>query len=123
MEIDRKTEKAVKAYIRKLPPELKSRYGGSGNGPYTSAQVERTITDLGLSTEHIDYALLLFVEGEAAEAILESKPEVANGLFNMLHKLSDSGFADGTAAPDHWAGLGGLADFAGGGDGGDGGGD
>ena len=53
---------AIRKYQKKLPTELSKRYGGSG--PYTQAQVEKTIDDLGLNRRYIRYAYLMYCERE-----------------------------------------------------------
>ena len=56
---------AIRKYQTSLPVELSKRYGGSG--PYTQAQVEVTIEDLGLSNKHIKYAYLMFCDQQSLD--------------------------------------------------------
>ncbi|MEJ2680754.1 MAG: hypothetical protein P8176_03635 [Gammaproteobacteria bacterium] len=51
---------AIRKYLRKLPPALSKRYGGSG--PYTPNQVAKTVDDLKLNERYIRYAYLMYCE-------------------------------------------------------------
>ena len=103
MEIDRTTKKAIQEYVLKLPDELKRRYGGSGNGPYTQAQVEKTVADLGLSADHVEYALAMFCESSALMDALARDHHAAKRVLQVLEKISVSGFIDASGwTPATW---------------------
>ncbi len=102
MDIDRKTTKAVKQYVHRLPAALKERYGGSGYSGYTTGQIDATISALGLSEEHSALAIAMFGE-EAALATVADTNATMDRLIKALDRVSDSGFADGSAAdPTYW---------------------
>lgn len=96
---------AIRKYLKVLPDELARRYGGSG--PYTPAQVERTVLERNLSTRHIHYAWLLFCEREVlyregiedstADKMLQFADNASStgikGL--MLATLTDANIGDG----------------------------
>ncbi len=102
MDIDRKTTKAVKKYVHNMPAALKERYGGSGYSGYTTGQINATIAALGLSDEHAALAIAMFGE-EGALATVADTNATMDRLIKALDRVSDSGFADGTAAdPTFW---------------------
>ena len=81
-------EAAIKKYRLLLPEELSKRYGGAG--PYTEAQVTRTVNDLGLNKNFIQYAFLMYCEQEvlAAQGIDE---EVTSSMLKVIEKVADGG--------------------------------
>lgn len=102
MDIDRKTTKAVKKYVHELPPALKERYGGSGYSGYTAGQVNATISALGLSEEHSLLAIAMFGD-DGSFATLVDADATMDRLIKALDRVSQSGFADASAAdPAAW---------------------
>lgn len=51
---------AIKKYQQLLPDALARRYGGFP--PYTPGQVERTVSELALNENYVEYACLLFCD-------------------------------------------------------------
>ena len=121
-------KKAIKKYVKKLPGELSHRYG---SGPYTQAQVKKTVEDLGFSREYIQFAYLLFCEREVlseegvSDKEVEEMREVSSkaagaGVAGLVSgALVNAGFGDGGSLG---AGVGGGGDGVDGVDGGGGGG-
>lgn len=119
-------KEAIRKYAKKLPGELSHRYGSE---PYTQAQVKKTVEDLRLSREHIQYAYLLFCEREVlyeegvgdkgVEEMLEvSRIAAGSGVAGLVcGALMNAGFegggpGEGTGPVD---GAGGDGDGGGGG--------
>ena len=102
MDVDKNTHKAVEAYLLDLPEELKKRYGGSGNGPYTAAQVEKTIADLKLSSDHVQYAIAVFCDEGTITRSLAADEQILDRLMSILNKFSDSGVSHGGPDPAAW---------------------
>ena len=102
MDVDKSTQKAVEAYLLELPEELKKRYGGSGNGPYTAAQVEKTIADIDLSNDHVRYAIAVFCDEETISRSLTADAQILDRLMIILNKISDSGVSHGGPDPAAW---------------------
>lgn len=84
---------AIRKYIKKLPDELSRRYGGSG--PYTRAQVEKTVHDLRLSKRHLPYAYLLFCN----EKMLEELGIDASGAERMANTVRDAARPSASGLP------------------------
>tara|TARA_R100000789_G_scaffold63144_2_gene59962 strand:- start:326 stop:679 length:354 start_codon:yes stop_codon:yes gene_type:complete len=68
--------KLIDQYQRLLPASLSQRYGGSG--PYTMAQVERTMEHLRLDRTCIYYAYLIYCEKAALDPEIFTDQAVAN---------------------------------------------
>ncbi len=97
---------AIRKYRAKLPEELSRRYGGKG--PYTEAQVSKTVSDLRLSDRYIQYAYLMYCHDE----VLEQYGLAGEKLQDMLGVIASVG-GGGIVA-------GAIEPIFGGGDGGDG---
>ena len=83
---------AIRRYRRKLSPELQSRYG---SGPYTQAQVDRTVAELRLSKRHIRYAYLMHCE----EQVLDSEGVSGIALEKMRESLAATAGAGIASTP------------------------
>ena len=59
-----------------MPDALSKRYGGSG--PYTPAQVEKTIADLRLDRRYLYYAYLMYCEREKLDLTIFTDENVDN---------------------------------------------
>ncbi len=110
-------KRAVKQYLNKLPQALKTRYGGSGESGYTAAQVQATVSDLKLSSQHVGYAILIF----SGEETFQAQGATSEQLLRMTELLRKVGSGGDHCASD--SGLGGSfgdSFYGGGGDGGGG---
>ena len=79
-----KIKSAVKGYVQKLPKELKTRYGGSGKFGYTDGQIRKTVEDLKLNKEYIDYAIIIF----CGEEVLKDSGVDSEAILNITKYLS-----------------------------------
>lgn len=82
-------KRAIRQYVKALPPALKKRYGGSGLFGYTEGQVRTTIEFLGLNKKFIEFAFLIF----CGKAVLENTGYDSRTLTGMLSYIGGIGVA------------------------------
>ena len=78
-------KRAIHQYQTRLPQALKKRYGG--NGPYTKAQVQRTLEQHRFNTRFVEYAFFLHC---GTQALLDQGyvPEQLDLLSDTIAQLS-----------------------------------
>lgn len=62
--------RAIKSYLKVLPPLLKQRYGRLDT--YTEGQIRRTIEAAGLNPNHMSYAFAIFMSEAACAEMVKS---------------------------------------------------
>ena len=86
-------KRAIKSYIKLLPPLLKKRYGKIKN--YTEGQVKKTVEAAGLNQTYIDYSYVLFMDRLEFNEMIKEK-ELSLDYDKMRQESADYYF-DGNA--------------------------
>lgn len=91
----RKREKEIQRYQRLLPGTLMKRYGAAG--PYTTGQVERTVSALGLSEHYLDFALFMFCDPASLDAAVFTDEAILE-MSEIIHRAIDKASTPGAVA-------------------------
>lgn len=86
-------KRAIKSYIKILPPLLTKRYGKIKN--YTEGQVKKTVEAAGLNEIYIDYCYVIFMDRLELNEMIKEK-ELSLDYNKMRQEIADYYF-DGNA--------------------------
>jgi hypothetical protein len=84
-----KKRRALKAYVKVLPPLLKKRYGR--HKKYTKGQIQRTVEASGLNEKYLYYAWAMYASRDNFEKLSESM-NLPGDYDKLRQEIADSHF-------------------------------